>query len=519
MTAKDAAATSTPKPKEDPKYPNLSPFLQDLAQLYDANELTEEQIAAKAPMYHGPQVFVDIDIVNDLAEHKDLLGASVNRSIVSKWLENEGASPKSVGPEYRPPYIYAWVKVSDLGALSQQPAVTSVTELHDLDGSFAKMVADGNAVLYLPIWVKNDPYERLDYDLAELLYRYKMGEITAQQLAKEYQGHTDGKVLLEIELMSDPVNTAVIVQWLKDEDVTIRAVSKTEQYVNIINARVPVELLEMLAAQPGLYGIRSGYGIPPDTNDVLPRNQNGPPESAHSARNSLSTPVPTPTPVIKQRELEPTSGQNKANIMRAIYELRAGGSTLVEEGLRLAYDMAHYEWDPNRITRVILLSDGVANVGETGAGAILERIQRSVNKGVTLTTVGVGRGDFNEVLMEQLANDGDGAYYYMDTLSEARRIFVDDLTSTLQVIAKDAKIQVDFNPGVVDRYRLLGCENREIADQDFRGRHRGCRRDRVQPQRHCTVRAEAPSRRLGQGWHRAHSLPEPRCQFVHQGGC
>ena len=166
--------------------------------------------------------------------------------------------------------------------------------------------------------------------------------------------------------------------------------------------------------------------------------------------------------------LEPTSGQDKANIMRAIYELRAGGSTFVEEGLRLAYDMAHYELDPNRITRVILLSDGVANVGETGADAILERIQRSVDKGVTLTTVGVGRGDFNDVLMEQLANDGDGAYYYMDTLSEARRIFVDDLTSTLQVIAKDAKIQVDFNPGVVDRYRLLGYENREIADQDFR---------------------------------------------------
>ena len=166
--------------------------------------------------------------------------------------------------------------------------------------------------------------------------------------------------------------------------------------------------------------------------------------------------------------LEPTSGQDKANIMRAIYELRAGGSTFVEEGLRLAYDMAHYEWDPNRITRVILLSDGVANVGETGADAILERIQRSVDKGVTLTTVGVGRGDFNDVLMEQLANDGDGAYYYMDTLNEARRIFVDELTSTLQVIAKDAKIQVDFNPGVVDRYRLLGYENREIADQDFR---------------------------------------------------
>ena len=166
--------------------------------------------------------------------------------------------------------------------------------------------------------------------------------------------------------------------------------------------------------------------------------------------------------------LEPTSGQDKANIMRAIYELRAGGSTFVEEGLRLAYDMAHYELDPNRITRVILLSDRVANVGETGAGAILERIQRSVDKGVTLTTVGVGRGDFNDVLMEQLANDGDGAYYYMDNISVARRIFVDDLTGTLQVIAKDAKIQVDFNRDVVSRYRLLGYENRRIADEDFR---------------------------------------------------
>ena len=166
--------------------------------------------------------------------------------------------------------------------------------------------------------------------------------------------------------------------------------------------------------------------------------------------------------------LEPTSGHDKANIMRAIYELRAGGSTFVEEGLRLAYDMAQDELEPNRITRVILLSDGVANVGETGADAILERIQKSVDKGVTLTTVGVGMGNFNDVLMERLANDGDGAYYYVDTLSEARRIFVDDLTGTLQVIAKDAKVQVDFNPEVVSRYRLLGYENRRVADEDFR---------------------------------------------------
>jgi Ca-activated chloride channel family protein len=130
--------------------------------------------------------------------------------------------------------------------------------------------------------------------------------------------------------------------------------------------------------------------------------------------------------------------------------------------------MAEDELHPERVTRVILFSDGIANVGETGAEAIIERIQRSVDKGVTLTTVGVGKDDFNDTLMEQLANDGNGTYYYMDNISVARRIFVDELTSTLQVIAKDAKIQVEFNRDVVSRYRLLGYENRRIADEDFR---------------------------------------------------
>ena len=166
--------------------------------------------------------------------------------------------------------------------------------------------------------------------------------------------------------------------------------------------------------------------------------------------------------------LNPTSGQNKSEILRAIYRLRAGGSTYAEQGLRLAYDMAEDELHPERVTRVILFSDGIANVGETGAEAIIERIQRSVDKGVTLTTVGVGKDDFNDALMEQLANDGNGTYYYMDNISVARRIFVDELTSTLQVIAKDAKIQVEFNRDVVSRYRLLGYENRRIADEDFR---------------------------------------------------
>ena len=166
--------------------------------------------------------------------------------------------------------------------------------------------------------------------------------------------------------------------------------------------------------------------------------------------------------------LWPTDGGERGAIMHAINSLNAGGSTYAEEGLRLAYDMAANEVRSGRITRVLLLSDGVGNVGRTSADGILEQIRGHVDRGVTLTTVGFGMGNYNDVLMEQLANDGDGAYHYVDSLSEARRVFVDNLTSTIQTVAKDAKVQVEFNPAVVSRYRLLGYENRAVADEDFR---------------------------------------------------
>ena len=166
--------------------------------------------------------------------------------------------------------------------------------------------------------------------------------------------------------------------------------------------------------------------------------------------------------------LEPTSGEDKDENKDAIDELRPGGSTFVADGLRLAYKMAVDNVEEGRITRVIVLSDGVGNVGDTGSESILRQVQEHVDRGVTLTTVGFGMGNYNDVLMEQLANDGDGTYHYVDELSEARRIFVEDLTGTLQVIARDAKVQVDFNPEVVSRYRLLGYENRRVADEQFR---------------------------------------------------
>ncbi len=143
------------------------------------------------------------------------------------------------------------------------------------------------------------------------------------------------------------------------------------------------------------------------------------------------------------------------------------GSTNAEAGLRLGYQMAWQAFRQDAIKRVILCSDGVANVGQTGPDAILVTIRGSVETGITMTSVGFGMGNFSDKLMETLADNSNGNYAYVDTLAEAEKLFVDDLTSTLQAIALDAKVQVDFNPDVVAYYRLIGCENRDVADQDF----------------------------------------------------
>jgi Ca-activated chloride channel family protein len=162
--------------------------------------------------------------------------------------------------------------------------------------------------------------------------------------------------------------------------------------------------------------------------------------------------------------LEPTYVDSRRTILSAIDRVRPNGSTNAEHGIMLAYELADEFYEEGHINRLILCSDGVANVGNTGAEAILQHAE----EGISLSTFGFGMGNYNDVLMEQLADQGDGSYAYIDTLNEAERVFIDDLTSTLLTIAKDAKIQVEFNENVVERYRLLGYENRDVADEDFR---------------------------------------------------
>jgi Ca-activated chloride channel family protein len=169
-----------------------------------------------------------------------------------------------------------------------------------------------------------------------------------------------------------------------------------------------------------------------------------------------------------RRVLAPTGMEHKARIHAAIEDLSAGGSTAMASGIDLAYQEAMKTLDGASQSRVIILSDGDANVGATNHQDILKTIRGHVKEGITLTTVGFGMGNYQDTMMEQLANQGNGNHYYVDSLLAARRIFQEQLGGTLEVIAKDVKLQVEFNPEQVSRYRLVGYENRDIADRDFR---------------------------------------------------
>jgi Ca-activated chloride channel family protein len=167
-------------------------------------------------------------------------------------------------------------------------------------------------------------------------------------------------------------------------------------------------------------------------------------------------------------QLQPTSLEDRARIEEAIMALQTDGATNAEAGIRLGYEMANRIFDPRKLNRIILCSDGVANVGVTGPDQLLGQIKEHAKKGITLTTVGFGMGNYNDILMEKLGDKGNGHYAYVDGIDEAKRVFVDNLSGTLEVIARDAKIQVIFDPEMVRSYRLIGYENRDVADIDFR---------------------------------------------------
>lgn len=167
----------------------------------------------------------------------------------------------------------------------------------------------------------------------------------------------------------------------------------------------------------------------------------------------------------KVLDLTPCSEQ--AVILRAIDSLRSGGSTNGGGGIQMAYDMAQAAYDPEGINRVIMATDGDFNVGNTTHGGLMGMIEARAKSGVFLTTLGFGMGNLKDSTLEQLADRGNGNYAYIDTHAEARKALGRQLSGTLHTIAKDVKIQVEFNPNRISHYRLLGYENRALANQDF----------------------------------------------------
>ncbi|MGV2496592.1 vWA domain-containing protein [Pelagerythrobacter aerophilus] len=165
--------------------------------------------------------------------------------------------------------------------------------------------------------------------------------------------------------------------------------------------------------------------------------------------------------------LPPTPVREKARIAAVIETLGAGGSTAGAEGIRQAYELAAQNLDPDGVNRVILATDGDFNVGITNSEELKGYVEREREKGVLLSVLGFGMGNYNDALMQTLAQNGNGNAAYIDTINEARKTLLDEATSTLFPIAKDVKIQVEFNPATVAEYRLIGYETRMLKREDF----------------------------------------------------
>ena len=166
--------------------------------------------------------------------------------------------------------------------------------------------------------------------------------------------------------------------------------------------------------------------------------------------------------------LEPTPAKEKKRIMAAFDRLQCNGSTNLEEGMLRAYEQAVQAFVPGAENRVILISDGVANLGADSAQDILNKVAANRKQGITCSVFGVGSGTYNDKILQELANKGDGVYRFLDSAEEVKTAFVDDLAATLNYIAKDAKIQVEWNPKTVRRYRQMGYEKRKLTKEQFR---------------------------------------------------
>ncbi len=307
---------------------------------------------------------------------------------------------------------------------------------------------------------------------------------------------------------SDPVSTFSIDvdtgaysnmrRWLNQGQLPPEDAVRVEEFINYFNydypypknSKVPFQVSTEIAPTPWNSDTRllrigiQGYKVPrnqlPASNLVFLLDVSGSMNSPDKlpllqkalgmlvgqldARDSISMVVYAGASGVV---LPPTPGNCKADILAALQQLQAGGSTNGAAGIQLAYQLAQQNFIENGVNRVILATDGDFNVGLASTEELIDLIQRKRKAGIALTTLGFGTGNYNDHLLEQLADEGNGNYAYIDRLQEAKKVLAQELSATLLTIAKDVKIQIEFNPALVSEYRLIGYENRVLNEEDF----------------------------------------------------
>lgn len=287
-------------------------------------------------------------------------------------------------------------------------------------------------------------------------------------------------------------------RWLNQGQLPPEDAVRVEEFINYFNydypypknRQVPFQVSTEIAPTPWNNDTRllrigiQGYTVPreqlPASNLVFLMDVSGSMNSADKlpllkqaltmlvgqldARDSISMVVYAGASGVV---LPPTPGNRKADILNALQQLQAGGSTNGAAGIQLAYQMAQQNFIANGVNRVILATDGDFNVGLASTEELIDLIQRKRKAGIALTTLGFGTGNYNDHLLEQLADEGNGNYAYIDRLGEAKKVLAEELSATLVTIAKDVKIQIEFNPAQVSEYRLIGYENRMLNEEDF----------------------------------------------------
>ena len=293
--------TPTPTPGP-PKYPNLDTRLQEIVARFEAEELSESEAAAQAHTYHGSSVLVTVDF-------------SANIDAVDAWMEGKDISQRNVNATHIPPNIHAFVKVSLLGALSQQEGVIQVKETlppwadlpsgQDPGGASGAGGASGStgaegpsgdaAGPRLPIWLKGHPYHKMGSPLDYLVDRYERGELTEAEAAAQTEDYQGSAVGVIVELISDPANTDAVIAWLASRSVSSEYIAKHEAPdPHYIGAYVPVSLLGPLSRQPGIIRI-----IPPRRPNLPSEKDSGSrPAPQSDVKAQASTPTPTPLPTV-----------------------------------------------------------------------------------------------------------------------------------------------------------------------------------------------------------------------------